>query len=73
MAARWISGSSPSGPLSRRRSKVGRTAAKADAEVLQWILASGARELRPANLKAWSVQAERQGLAAASRQQNTFR
>jgi hypothetical protein len=35
-------------------------AGKSDAEVLQWILEHSGRELSPADIEAWSAQAERQ-------------
>lgn len=44
-------------------------AGKSDAEVLQWILAHAGRELSPAIIEAWSVQAERQAPSEAELQQ----
>ena len=44
-------------------------AGKSDAEVLQWILAHAGRELSPAIVEAWSVQAERQAPSEAELQQ----
>ena len=64
MAACWISGSSTSSPLSRRRSQP-LAGGKSDAEVLQWILAHFGPEPSPAAIEAWSAQAEQQAPSEA--------
>jgi hypothetical protein len=44
-------------------------AGKSDAEVLQWILEHSGRELSPADIEAWSAQAERQAPSEAELRQ----